>query len=156
MSKLTPKKRAEFFALLADGNTVKAAAAAVGVTRQAVYALRKSDPDFWLEWQDSEEEGTEALEQEAKRRAVDGTVKPVFHQGRLVTDAAGNPMGIREYSDTLLIFLLKARKPDTYRDNVKHEVSGPGGGPIPTEAFEYNAALAAFAGRPVGDSQPPG
>jgi hypothetical protein len=48
---------------------------------------------------------------------VDGTLEPVFHQGQEVGQ-------VRKYSDTLLIFLLKGRKPDTYRDNVSVEQKG--------------------------------
>ena len=43
------------------------------------------------------------------RRASEGTLKPVFYQGKMCGE-------IREYSDTLLIFLLKARRPETYRE----------------------------------------
>lgn len=49
------------------------------------------------------------LEQEAIRRAVDGTNKPVFFQGEIVGFE-------KEYSDTLLVLLLKAHKPDKYRE----------------------------------------
>ena len=37
-------------------------------------------------------------------------MRPVFHQGKEIGS-------IREYSDTLLIFMLKARRPATFRDN---------------------------------------
>ena len=50
------------------------------------------------------------MELEARRRAVKGTDKPVFQRGEQVGT-------IREYSDTLLMFLLKANKPEKFRDN---------------------------------------
>jgi hypothetical protein len=46
------------------------------------------------------------------RRGVTGYDKPVYQQGRLVGT-------VREYSDTLLIFALKARAPDRYRE-IRH------------------------------------
>jgi hypothetical protein len=65
------------------------------------------------------------------RRAVEGIDRPVIHRGQLATawvDGDGNyvpegspravrivPLTIREYSDTLLIFLLKAARPERYR-----------------------------------------
>lgn len=49
------------------------------------------------------------MEAEAFRRGVKGTEKPVFHQGV----ECGR---IREYSDTLLITLLKANRPAKYRE----------------------------------------
>ena len=48
-----------------------------------------------------------ALESEAYRRAVEGNLKPVYQGGQKVGE-------IREFSDSLLMFLLKARKPSTY------------------------------------------
>jgi hypothetical protein len=36
------------------------------------------------------------------------------------------------------------------------EVSGPGGGPLQTQSFDYDAALASLATGPVGDREPPG
>jgi hypothetical protein len=121
---LTPEKRGRFLALLRDGHTVKHAAAAIRLSRQALYVHRADEAGFKADWDAAVEEGTEALEQEARRRAVDGTLKPVYYQGAKVGT-------VREYSDTLLIFLLKGRKPAVYRDNVKHTVGGEDGGPVP-------------------------
>ena len=53
----------------------------------------------------------------ARRRAAEGTLKPVYQGGKLVGE-------IREFSDTLLIFLLKGKRPEVYRENVKVEHSG--------------------------------
>ena len=65
------------------------------------------------------------LEAEALRRALKGTEKPVYQNGKQVG-------AIREYSDLLLIFLLKARRPTVYRENARLELTGVGGGPIAT------------------------
>ena len=56
------------------------------------------------------------MEAEARRRGVEGTLKPVFYKG----EECGQ---VREYSDTLLIFLLKAHDPK-YRDRQQVEHSG--------------------------------
>jgi hypothetical protein len=61
------------------------------------------------------------LEQEARRRAHDGVRKPVYQGGKRVGY-------IQEYSDTLLIFLLKGLRPEKYRERFEH--SGAGGGPL--------------------------
>jgi hypothetical protein len=53
--------------------------------------------------------GTAALEDEAVRRAYHGVEEPVFYKGV----QCGS---VTSYSDTLLMFLLKARKPAVYRD----------------------------------------
>jgi len=48
-----------------------------------------------------------AMEREAYRRAVEGNDKPVYQGGKKVGT-------VKEYSDGLLTFLLKARKPEVY------------------------------------------
>src|SRR5262249_41823191 len=68
------------------------------------------------------QEGTDRLEEEARRRAVDGV--PDFR-----LDRHGNEHPFVRYSDTLLMFLLKARDPAKYRGHVKVEHSWPPGGP---------------------------
>ncbi len=58
------------------------------------------------------------LEAEARRRAVEGVRKPVYCRGEIVGT-------VKEYSDTLLIFLMKGARPEKYRDNVRVERTGP-------------------------------
>lgn len=40
---------------------------------------------------------------------------------------------MKEYSDTLAIFLLKAHNPDKYRENSKVQLTGPDDGPVQVE-----------------------
>ncbi len=102
---------------LTRGYTVSAAAEMTGFARRTWYVHRDNDPEFAAAWDEACDQGADYLEDEARRRAVDGTDKPVYHQGQMVGT-------IREYSDTLLIFLLKGRRPERFRDNFKVEVSG--------------------------------
>jgi hypothetical protein len=92
----TTKKEA-FLDLLADGQTVMAAAEEVQVPRRTIYSWRAADHDFAAAWELAYEQGTDKLERVAQERAING-------------------------SDLLLIFLLKGRRPHVYRDNVRHEV----------------------------------
>ncbi len=96
---------------------VAAACEAANVGRTTAYRNRQEDEDFALAWADIEERSTERMEREAYRRAVEGVDKPMVSAGKMVTT-------VKEYSDTLLIFMLKSRRPETYRDNVKVEHSG--------------------------------
>lgn len=64
----------------------------------------------------------QCLEDEAVRRGYEGVERPVT--------IAGKREIIREYSDTLLIFLLKAARPQKYRDYVRQEHVGPDGTPL--------------------------
>ncbi|MGH2878936.1 MAG: hypothetical protein ACRDK4_04930 [Solirubrobacteraceae bacterium] len=95
---------------------VSAACKKVEIGRRTAYDAR-IDEEFAAAWDEIEHETTEAMEAEAYRRAVQGVTEPVVSAGKHVTD-------VQKYSDTLLIFMLKARKPATYRDNVKVEHSG--------------------------------
>ena len=58
------------------------------------------DPEYAEAFRDAHQEACDSLRSEARRRAVEGVVKPVYYQG---VECGG----IREYSDTLLIFLMK-------------------------------------------------
>lgn len=51
-------------------------------------------------------------------------------------DGKGNPkfLTIRKPSDTLMIFMLKARRPDTYRERATFEHTGKGGKDLPPPA----------------------
>lgn len=128
-TKSTPEKEMNANAMrtfvehLADGGTVTKSAAAAGICRQTAYNWRDTDKEFSEAWDDAIEAGTQEMEAEAIRRAVKGTQKPVFHQGQV----CGH---VNEYSDTLLIFMLKARRPKVYRERVSTEVTGPDGQPL--------------------------
>lgn len=113
----TPEKRCEFLAELRDTCNVTLAARAGGVSRRRAYQVRDEEPDFAKLWDDALQEGIDLLEHEAQRRAFEGTNKPVFYQGY----ECGT---VREYSDTLTIFLLKAHRPDKFRETSKVELSG--------------------------------
>jgi hypothetical protein len=109
----------EFLETLRRGGHVTRAANVAGVTRQAAYKARQQDEQFAAAWADAIEESIETLERVAVRRATVGEERPVFYRGKIVGK-------VRHVSDTLLIFLLKAKRPTVYRDNVKvdHEQTG--------------------------------
>ena len=90
------------------------------IDRTTVYDYRNSSEEFAKAWDDALAQGADRLESEAFRRAVHGTLKPVYQQGMKVGT-------IREYSDTLTALLLKAHKPKQFRDNAAIEMSGPDG-----------------------------
>jgi hypothetical protein len=71
----------------------------------------------------------EKMEEEADRRGMSGVEKPVYQGGRRVGV-------VKEFSDTLLIFRLKAMDPKKYRERL--EMTGEGGGPIKTETNAIN------------------
>jgi hypothetical protein len=123
----TPKKWDEwqnvFLRELARTGVVAAACKKAKVERSTAYNRRKLDPQFAGAWDEALEVATEMLEAEAHRRAAIGVLEPVYQQAMRVGQ-------VRKYSDTLLIFLLKAHKPAKYRDNYRVEHVGANGGPI--------------------------
>jgi hypothetical protein len=106
----TPKDRAAFLEALRNSGNVSTSCQIAGLPRSCVYDWRAADPEFAADWESAFELGCDALEDEAVRRGCEGYLKPVFHQGKEIGV-------IREYSDTLLIFMLKARRPARFRDN---------------------------------------
>lgn len=78
---------------------MSASARTIAASRTALYNLRESDPEFAAAWDDAIEQGADALEDEAVRRALSS-------------------------SDTLLIFLLKGARPDKYRERTDVQHSG--------------------------------
>lgn len=111
----TPEKYddawAEYFLLsLSECGNVTQAAKDAGISRMTAYRHRERDAEFAEAWDDAVEEGTDALEAEARRRAMQGVEEPVYYKGYVVGH-------VQKFSDTLLIFLLKAYRPETFRDN---------------------------------------
>ncbi len=103
--------------------TIEATLRAIGLkSRTSFYGWLKADPKFKDDFEEVKQIYIEKLEQEADRRAIEGINKPVFYKGKLVTDATGNPVTIKEYSDTLLIFRLKALAPEKYRERIDNNV----------------------------------
>ncbi len=124
-----PDWKPTFLEELARTCNVSAAAKAAKVNRNSAYAARtiddKADPQaratamaFAAQWDNALEVAIDALELEARRRALSGVLEPVgWYRG-----AAGGQ--VRRYSDTLMIVLLKAHRPEKYRDQVDAHHTG--------------------------------
>lgn len=117
--------------LSVTGNVFQSCKAAKMV-RSVVYKERADNADFKKDWDNALEQAADILEFEARRRAYEGLVRKKFTgKGEAVIDPATGKQYIeREYSDTLLIFLLKGINPEKFRERVSAEHSGPGGKPI--------------------------
>jgi hypothetical protein len=113
------RRKRMFIRTLAQTGIVARAAAAAGWTASTAYSLRTSNKEFREMWDNAMEFSTDSLEEEARRRGQFGVKKPVYQQGRLVGYQ-------QEYSDPLLILLLKAHRPDKFKDQqkVEHDVKG--------------------------------
>lgn len=67
------------------------------------------DEKYEQAFNSSQETVADTLEAEAMRRAVSGTHKPIYFKGEQIDT-------VREYSDVLLMFLLKGARPEKYRE----------------------------------------
>ena len=116
---MTPRRdwKPAFIEALRATGSVTRAAKYVGRSRNQAYHVRRQSEDFAAQWDDALEEATDLLDAEARRRAVTGTDKPVFYKGEVVGS-------ITKYSDRLLMFLLRAHRPQVFRDGGK--VKQPG------------------------------
>ena len=117
-----------FLGALAKIPNVTFACRTAHVSSPTVYKHRELDQVFREGWERSLIAGIERLEQASYERATDGVPRGVWmkdQKGKIKKVET-----IRDYSDTLAIFLLKAHKPDKYRETFKTELSGPDGGPI--------------------------
>lgn len=105
---------------LEESGNVSAAAKVAGIHRDTAYAHKEKDEAFAARWEAALEIACDALELEARRRAAEGLVRYKFNDGKPILDpVTKKPYFEREYSDTLLIFLLKAHRPEKFRETVR-------------------------------------
>lgn len=116
----TAEKDAIFFEEFARSANVTAACAMAGYSRSSVYLYRDNDKTFAEQWIEADKRATENLETEMYRRAVFGVTRnePMLYKGKVVITKE-----ITEYSDTLAIFLAKARNPEKYRERIDINVN---------------------------------
>jgi len=94
---------------------ISSACVAAGVSRDTYYRWVEHDERFAAAVKLAGEAATERLEREAWRRATEGTpyTRTSYYRGEPV----GTDHKI-EYSDNLMLALLRARRPDLYREKV--------------------------------------
>lgn len=110
-------QKLKFLKAFEELGTISAACLDAKIPRRTVYNWRQEDEAFAVAWSEIELATTEEMEREAYRRGVKGVEEPVFNRGLIVGS-------VQKFSDTLLIFMLKSRRPDVYRENVKVEHGG--------------------------------
>src|SRR5688500_10125417 len=84
-----------FFVALETCGSVTEACKAASISRVFVYQCKREDPVFAERWEQALEAGADTLEDEARRRAMQGVSKG---------------------SDVLLMFLLKGLRPQRWRE----------------------------------------
>jgi hypothetical protein len=119
---LSPQQaKTRFLEVLAEYGSMSRAAKAAGVTRSKVHRWLEDDEVFGFAYHQSLAAATEGLEDVARERATRGAKieRQIWRNERLIeTVIEFRP------SDTALLALLKALKPDIYRERVDQNVSG--------------------------------
>lgn len=138
IAKVTNIKKKKYLEnYLATANRTFAAEAA-GVSYWTHYAWLKNDPEYKKAFEAAKEIIVDRAEDEAWRRGMKGIDKPIYYKGQRVDV-------IKEYSDILLMFMMKGERPDKYNEKVVQQHIGDQGGPIrlafvdPEEAEEASA-----------------
>jgi len=109
----TPQRKKLFLAAYREVGIITKAAEVAGISRRTHYKWLEADKDYAKQFSEATEDAADAMESEAWRRAMQGTEKPVFYKGK----QCGS---IQEFSDVLLIFMLKGARPEKYRERVEH------------------------------------
>ena|SRR5258708_5094294 len=117
--RMTPSQRkatqATFLATFEHSANVTQACRAANISREMIYQWLEHDEQFSILYHQAEQIANDAIRAEIFRRGHDGYDEPQF--------SAGKHMGnVRKYSDTLLIFLAKARMPE-FRDKSQLDVN---------------------------------
>lgn len=119
---------------------VSAAVRIVGINYSYAYEARSKDAEFAAAWEEAVNVACDLLEQIAHRRATSGEARrstrtrrkrEANSQGAMVlVEEETTEIEETHISDTLLQFLLKAHRPEKYRERVDHRHSGGDGGPV--------------------------
>lgn len=147
---ITAETLTKFIGLLREMPNVTRAARLLGHSPQAFRYRKSNDPEFSTAWDEALEEALDNAEAMVHRRAFQGADKVLTYQGHitylqdfgaidpatgehyppheapLLRDAAGRlvPSTVKEYSDQLAMFMLKAHRPDKYRERSDVNVTG--------------------------------
>ncbi len=104
--------------LALHGNVTEAAKTAI-IPRSSLYRYRAANPEFAKAWDGAREQATDNLADEAMRRAINGVEEVRYFKGE--------PVGtVRKYSDQLLMFLLRAYRPQVFGSKQTNELSNGG------------------------------
>jgi hypothetical protein len=105
----SPELREKFLSVLRQTGNVGVAAETINVYRTTPYQWKRKDPAFAKQWDEALDAAADIVEAEVRRRAVEGFEEPVFYKGEVVGY-------VTRYSDRMLELLMKALKPEKFRE----------------------------------------
>lgn len=107
------------------------------VGRRTVYDWLVADVEYQAAFNDARDQAADVLEREAHRRAVTGVQRPVYQGGKCVGV-------VTEYSDKLLETLLRAARPEKFRERSGVELNVTGGGDHVGARAKFQAQLGRY------------
>lgn len=122
--------RRAFLNVLADCANVSKAARAAEIARSWAYTCRDNDPSFLAEWDEALEEAADKLEARAWGRATFESIQYKFTKTGepILHPLTGEPYYEHVGSDTVLMRLLEAHRPDKFKQ--RKELTGKDGAPL--------------------------
>lgn len=106
---ITDAEKRAFCRELAKHGVLSWAARAINRSHAGMLNRMKKDPDFGAEVEEAIAQANGAIEMAAIERGVQGVERLEVSAGQIVKDDDGNPVTRREYSDALLLAVLRAR-----------------------------------------------
>ena len=122
----TDRAREVFLATLSDTCNVSESARKAGFSRRAAYDWREADTAFAEAWDEAEQEAADKLEKVAWERATTGQ------------------------SDRMLEILLKAHRPEKYKERIEQQHTGKNGASLADEAVSAAERIRAKMDRLAG------
>ncbi len=104
-------KKRKFLAAFAETGNCLEAERMTGIPARTHRDWVKRSEPYRRDFAVAQEQAIQVLEREARRRAFEGVEDTVWYNGKAVGTT-------RKYSDVLLIFLLKAQRPEMYRERL--------------------------------------
>lgn len=111
MQSRTEAKRKVFLESYKMTGNISASATATNISRQIHYYWMR-DENYATSFEEAHSELIERMDHIARMRAIEGTDVPVFYRGKRIGL-------VKQYSDDLLIFMLKAALMDKYRHHTR-------------------------------------
>jgi hypothetical protein len=109
-------ERDVFLAAVSEGWSATSASERAGADRKRFYELKAEDEAFAEQWAEAYEQATQMLEDELRRRSVEGWDEETFDgDGKLLRR-------VRRMLPHDLHLQLKARRPEVYRENARVDV----------------------------------
>lgn len=142
-------KQVAFLAAFSECGNIRQAAAVADIYRTSHYKWIHESDDYVKAFEYAKRDAADLLEQEARRRAVEGVRQykftkdgtPILKPGASLDDP--DPYYCEHvYSDKLMELLLRANRPEKFRDRVSQEITGAGGGPVEVTQAVRQLALA--------------